>query len=375
MIKYSTKQWKIQKVLSFLILTIILSACGSQSQEKEMPVIETNFVTLNKNQATITNTYPGMIEGVVNVDIKAQVSGYLENIYVQEGDYVQKGQSLFRIKGAVFNEQVNSSNAALKSAQANLATATLEVEKLEPLVEGKVVSLVQLNESKARYDAALAQVAQAKARLSSSKLNAEFALIKAPVSGYIGRIPSRIGNLVTPSDTQPLTQLSDISSVFVYFSLSEADFIAYLKEQKDGEVIELILADGSIYKHQGKLGFASGSIDRKTGSMTMKAVFENPNKLLRSGGSVRVVIKKVQNNVLKVSKLYVKDIQDKFFVFKLEQGNIVKMTPIDIIGSSGDYYLVKKGLNKGDRIASNRIDVLKDSMKVTPIISESSHLD
>lgn len=373
MMKYSTKKWKIRQVLLILLLGIMLSACGSENKESamfDMPAQETNFVALKQGDATITHTYPGMIEGAINVDIKAQVSGYLEEIYVKEGDYVQKGQSLFRIKGDVFNEQVNHSNAALKSAQASLATATLEVDKLKPLVEGKVISTIQLNEAKARYEAALAQVAQAKAGLGSSKLNAEFALIKAPVSGYISRIPSRVGNLVTPGDVAPLTTLSDINAVFVYFSFSEADFITYKKQQKDKETIELVLADGSIYPYQGKLEFASGNIDRNTGSMTMKAIFENPDKLLRSGGSARVVINKIQENVLKISKLCVKDIQDKFFVYKLLEGNKIAMTPIEIFGSSGDNYLIQSGLEQGDKIAVNRIDALMDGMEVIPVESK-----
>lgn len=373
MMKYSSEKMKIRSVLSLLVVAIGLSACGSKNEESalfNMPAPETNFVALKQGDATLTTTYPGMIEGAVNVDIKAQVSGYLEEIYVKEGDYVQKGQALFRIKGEIYNEQVNNSDAALKSALANLATSTLEVDKLKPLVEGKVISTIQLNEAKARYDAALAQVAQAKASLGSSKLNAEFALIKAPVSGYIGRIPNRIGNLVTPNDAVSLTTLSDIQAVFVYFSFSEADFIAYKKANHIGETIELILADGSKYPYQGKLEFASGNIDRNTGSMTLKAIFENPDKVLRSGGSGRVVLNKIQPNVLKVSKLSVKDIQDKFFVFKLLENNTVTMAPIEIAGSSGDDYLVQSGVQAGDKIASNRMDALMEGMAVLPVVSK-----
>lgn len=371
---YSSKKVKIQSVLFLLASVFIVAACGSKQEESamfNMPAQETNFTVLKRTNATITHTYPGKIEGAVNVDIKAQVSGYLEEIYVKEGAYVQKGQALFRIKGDVFKEQVNNSDAALKSALANLATATLEVDKLKPLVEGKVISAIQLNEAKARYEAAVAQVAQAKAGLGSSKLNADFALIKAPVSGYISGIPSRIGNLVTPNDAIPLTTLSDINAVFVYFSFSEADYIAYKKANQAEETIELILADGSVYPLKGKLEFASGNINRNTGSMTLKAIFENPEQLLRSGGTGRVMIHRLENNVLKVSKLQVKDIQDKHFVFKLLENNTVAMTPIEVVGSAGDDYLVQAGVQAGDKIASNRMDALMEGMEVIPLVSES----
>ncbi|MFV0529813.1 MAG: efflux RND transporter periplasmic adaptor subunit [Flavobacteriales bacterium] len=362
------------KVLPILLLVALLSSCGSGNEQQgnfEAAPQETDFVLLQQTDASIENTYPGILEGSVNVDIKAQVSGYLEAIYVKEGDYVQKGQSLFRIKGDVFNEQVNNSNAALKAAKASQATAKLEVEKLIPLVEGKVITDIQLKEAQARYDAATAQVAQARAALGSSQINAAFAVIKAPVSGYIGRIPNRIGNLVTPTDTTPLTTLSEIDNVSVYFSLSEADFIAFNKSGNTSKTVELIMADGSLYNQKGKLEIASGNIDRITGSIAMKAVFPNPDKLLRSGGSGRVIINSLQNNVVKVPKLSVKDIQDKFFVFKLADSGKVNMTPIEVTGSTGSFYIVKTGLKSGDKIALNRIDALTDGSEVIPKIEKT----
>jgi membrane fusion protein (multidrug efflux system) len=353
-----------------LAAAAMFTACTTQADNGgygEMPPLETDFITLNSGNAPVESSYPGAIEGSVNVDVKAQVSGYLESIYVKEGDYVQKGQSLFKIKGEVFNEQVNNSDAGLKSALAAQANASLEIEKIRPLVEGKVVSEMQLRAAQASYDAATAQVAQAKAALGSSRINAGFALIKAPVSGYIGRIPNRIGNLVMPSDEVPLTTLSDINTVFVYFSMSEADFIAFKKaDTGKGETVELIMADGSTFAHKGKLESASGNIDRTTGSMSMKAIFPNPDKLLRSGGSGKVVIRRELDSVLSLPMAAVKDIQDKFFVFRLADSNKVAMTSIEIGGKSGRNYLVKSGVQTGDKIAVNRIDALNEGMVVAP---------
>ena len=358
------------KCLCIFSMATVLTSCGAGSEQSgmgEAPPQETDFLELNNGNATVKTSYPGSIEGSVNVDIKAQVTGYLDAIYVKEGDYVKKGQSLFKIKSDVFNEQVNNSTAGLKSALAAQANASLELEKIRPLVEGKVVSDIQLKAAQANYDAATAQVAQAKAALGSSQLNAGFALIKAPVSGYIGRIPNRVGNLVTPSDQMPLTSLSEIDQVFVYFSMSESDFIAFGKASPGkNEKIELIMADGSTYEHKGKLESASGNIDRTTGSMSMKAVFPNPKKLLRSGGAGKIVIHQTLNDVLNVPMASVKDIQEKFFVFKLADSNKVAMTPIQIAGKSGNTYLIRSGVENGDKIALNRIDVLNEGMKVTP---------
>ncbi|ULT29083.1 efflux RND transporter periplasmic adaptor subunit [Sphingobacterium sp. E70] len=200
------------------------------------------------------------------------------------------------MKGDVYNEQVNNSRAAYQAALSAEQNAKLEIEKIKPLVEGKVYTDLQLKTAEANYAAAKAQVAQAQAALGSSQINARFTLINAPVSGYIGRIPNRIGNLITAADAMPLTTLSEINTVNVYFSLSEADFISFMKDHNtlsSNQQATLILADGTAYNHPGKVEMASGNIDRTTGSMILKAVFANPDKILRSGGSAKVVLKRL----------------------------------------------------------------------------------
>ena len=355
--------------MSALLIFTVLSSCGNGNGGADgYPVAkpEVDFLVATSTTGAVEKKFPGIIEGSVNVDIKAQVSGYLEAIYVKEGEYVTKGQSLFKIKGDVFAEQVNNSQASYKAALANLSNAKLEVEKIKPLVEGKVFAEIQLKTAQANYEAAQAQVAQAKAALGSSKLNADFSLIKAPVSGYISRIPNRIGNLVTPSDSVPLTTLSDINTVFVYFSMSEADYLSFTKDNAANQSVSLILANGDVFEEKGKLEIASGNIDRTTGSIALKAVFNNPKKYLRSGGSARVILNNNLSSVVTIPMASVKDIQDKFFVFTLGDSSKVTMKPIEIGGSSGTDYFVKKGLKPGDKIAINSIDELSDGMEVAP---------
>ncbi|RYY33346.1 MAG: efflux RND transporter periplasmic adaptor subunit, partial [Sphingobacteriaceae bacterium] len=209
----------VQLSLAIAVIVSLYSCGGGQQGPPQSPPVDVDFMEVKPTTAQIEKKYPGAIEGSVNVDVKAQVSGYLETIFVKEGDYVQKGQSLFKIKGDVFKEQINNSQAAYQAAQSAEENARIEVEKIRPLVEGKVLSPVQLKSAEANYASAKAQAAQARAALGSAQINANFSLIKAPVSGYIGRIPNRIGNLVTPNDAMPLTSLSDINNVFVYFSL------------------------------------------------------------------------------------------------------------------------------------------------------------
>ncbi|AKH94643.1 efflux RND transporter periplasmic adaptor subunit [Elizabethkingia anophelis] len=367
-----TKMRKPSSLILAIAAAMFLSSCGQSSPGSaagELPAPETDFVTLIQGTGDTQKEYPGNIEGIVNVDVKPQVTGYLQAVLVKEGQYVQKGQPLFRIMPDVYNEQVKNSDAGLKSALAAQATARLEVEKLRPLVDGKVVSDMQLKTAQANYNAATAQVEQAKAALGSSKINANFTLIKAPVSGYIGRIPNRTGTLVSPTDTTALTTLSDISTVQVYFSISEANYITYSKEgifSGDSGNIQLILADGSVYNQKGRVEAGSGNIDKATGSITMKAIFPNPDKLLRSGGAGKIVIGRTIDNIVQLPITSVKDIQDKFFVFKLADSSKVAMVPIQIDGKTKDTYYVKSGVKAGDKIAINRIDMLQDGMKVQP---------
>lgn len=358
-----------------LAAAAILYSCGSgnaQENAQQAVALPTDFVQVSSGNEDVSTGYPGSIEGQDNVEIKAQVTGYLEAVYIKEGQYVSKGQTLFRINPSVYNEQVNTNEAALKSALAAQETARLEVEKLKPLVEGKVVSDMQLKTAQANLKSASAQVAQAQSSLGSSKITANFTYIKAPVSGYIGRIPNRIGNLISPSDQSPLTTLSNISTVNVYFSMNEADFIAHSrKADANAENVELILADGSTYGFKGRLENASGNFDRNTGSIQMKAVFQNPDKLLRSGGTGRVMIHNALDGVVKLPKTSVKDIQDKFFVYKLDGKDKVKMTQIEISGSTSQDYFVKNGVNAGDKIATNRLDALTDGAQVVAKVSPS----
>lgn len=366
--KYKTEYLALS--ISMAVMTYSCNPGNAQENKMQTAAIPTDFIQLKPGNADVSTGYPGSIEGQDNVDIKAQVTGYLDAVYVKEGQYVNRGQALFKINPSVYNEQVNNSDAALKAALASQANARLEVEKLKPLVAGNVVSDVQLKTAQANYQSASAQVAQARAALGSSKINANFTYIKAPVSGYLGRIPNRIGNLISPSDTSPLTTLSNISLVNVYFTMSEADFIRYSKmsasENHTGN-IELVLADGSVYNYKGKLETASGNFDRTTGSIQMKAVFQNPGKLLRAGGTARVLIHKNVDAVLKVPKTAVKDIQDKFFVYKLN-GKKVQMIPIEVSETTSQDYFVSSGIKSGDKIAVNRIDALTDGAYVVPKI-------
>ncbi|WP_315816720.1 efflux RND transporter periplasmic adaptor subunit [Paraflavitalea speifideaquila] len=247
------------------VVSIILYSCGSSAAPGAAygapPPPQLPVVAVTVAPGTTYKEYSATLEGKVNVEIRPQVEGFLEKIYVDEGAYVRAGQPLFKIDARVYNEQLSSAQSNLLAAQANVQKAQVEIDRLVPLVENKVISEVQLKTARAAYDAANAAAEQAKAQVGSVRINIGYTNITAPVSGYIGRIPFKTGSLVGKNETQPLTLLSDINEVYAYFSMSEADFITF-KQQFAGNTIEekvkkvpgveLVLADHSTYTQKGR---------------------------------------------------------------------------------------------------------------------------
>jgi membrane fusion protein (multidrug efflux system) len=202
-----------------------------------------------------------------------------------------------------------------------------------------------------------------------------YTLIKAPVSGYIGRLLKKQGSLVAPADIEALTQLSDVHDVHVYFSLSEKDFVSF-KEQYPGETLKdklkqlpavsLLLADNSAYAKQGKIDMIDGQFDKNTGAITLRASFANPQGLLRSGNTGKVRLSLQHKDALIVPQSATMEMQDKVFVFAVADSNKVKKQAITIIGKSGNNYLVKDGVKAGDQIVLSGIDHLQEGMVIHP---------
>lgn len=361
----------------FFALTGIMLGCGSPNQvsQEKQELKKLPVLVLKQETVTVNTAYPARIEGKVNVDIRPQVEGYIDKIYVEEGEFVKLGQPLIKINDRPYAEQLNTAKANLNAAKAALKTAALEVEKFSTLTASKVTSDFQLRTAKAAYENAEAAVAQQNANVESAKINLGFTLIKAPVSGFIGRIPKRLGNLASRTETLPLTTLSDISSVYAYFSMTEKDFLKFNAEHPGQSIpqiiaglpgVSLLLADGTQYNHTGKIQLVDGQFDTNTGAVSIRAVFENPKYLLRSGNTGRITLPQIQADVVLVPVLSTLDMQDKIFVFKLTNGNKTERTPIQISGKSGDNYLVKKGLKAGDRIVAKEMATLTDGEQIEP---------
>ncbi|HUM65283.1 MAG TPA: efflux RND transporter periplasmic adaptor subunit, partial [Chitinophagaceae bacterium] len=325
--------------------------------------------------ATTFQEYPASIEGSKDIEIRPQVDGYLERIYVDEGAHVRKGQVLFQINNRPYMEQLNNALASLSAAKANLANAEINVAKLTPLVQNNVISDVQLKTAKTAYDAAQANVAQAQAMVSNARINLGYTQIKAPADGYIGRLPHKTGSLVGTSTTAPLTVLSEIREVYAYFSLSENDFLRF-KDQFEGRTmeeklkkmpaVELVLSNDSVYTHKGKVEAISGQFNQDMGAISFRASFKNTDGLLRSGNTGRIRIPRLINGSVVVPQEATFELQDKVFVFAVSDSNKVSSIPITISGKSGNYYLVDKGIKAGDKIVFSGLDRLQEGAVITP---------
>lgn len=351
---------------SLLVLTIIYS-CVDEPQNPEPVELQTlPVVQVYETSAQTTVQYPATIEGVADVEIRPQVSGTLEQIYVDEGSYVKKGQSMLKINEQPYREALNKTQASLNAAYAELLQSELEIEKLTPLVVNEVVSPYQLKTAEANKKVVLARLNQAKALVASAEINLGYTNIKAPVNGYLGRFPKKQGSIVSPTDINPLTTLSDVHEIHAYFALGEKDFFRYKKEWAEADEITLMLADGQTYPEKGKIDMISGQFDEGTGTITLRATFSNTGGVLRSGNTGKIQLRIPHQNVILVPQQATLEVQDKMFVFLVDKNNAVSRQPIEVIGSSGENYLVHKGLATGNRIVFKGFDYLVDGTVIKP---------
>ena len=358
------------------LLVVLLYSCSSKQagppppQPPQLPVM-----AVTSEPATTYLEFPAALEGKVNVEVRPQVTGYLEKIYVDEGAYVKAGQPLFKIDPRVYGEQLNNASSNELAAQANVDRAQVEVDRLTPLVAANVVSDVQLKTAKANLEAAKAAVAQARASVGSARINIGYTTVTAPVSGYIGRIPYKIGALVSNNDAQPLTLLSDVSEMYAYYSKSEPDFIAFknnsagntLEEKlKQAPPVELILADNSPYAQKGRIETIEGQFYKTTGAISFRATFPNADRVLRTGNTGRIRLTQQVPSAITIPQEATFEIQDKVFVYTLGDSSKVSSKPISIAGKTASVYFVSDGLKAGDKVVIAGAGTLKDGAVITP---------
>lgn len=358
---------------------ITINSCNignSKTLDPRENAIALPIIQIDTTTAITIKDYIGNIEGKINVEIRPQVEGTLDQIFVDEGAYVHEGQSLFQINPQPYREILNNMIATENVEKAKLKNAQLEIDRLRPLIDNEVIAEVQLETAKSNYEIARASLAKASAAVASAQINLDYTTIKAPVSGYIGRMPKRIGNLVSRGDKEPLTVLTDVSEVYVYFGMSESDFLYFTKDAKksdstritsSGQIlpeVTLILADGHEYGEKGKVDMVNGQVNRNTGSISLRASFPNSQDVMRSGNTGTIKLRETKAHVILVPQEMTTAIQDKTFVYLLDKDDKVKLQSIQLDGVSGTNYIVSEGLQIGDRVIKTGFDKLTEGMYV-----------
>lgn len=368
--------YKTKSYLALSVLSVWVYGCTPKKADQANttpPKVSIN--TIHTAPATIKRTYTGNIEGANDIDIHPQIEGYLVRIFVDEGSFVRKGQPLFEIAPRPFNEVVNTSEASLKVAEAEVQELEIEVNRLRNLVNGKVISPTELQQTEAKLNAAKASVQQNRALNKAAVINKNFTSIKAPFDGFIGRIPYKVGSLVGSGEQETLTRLSSIHTIRFYFSMSEQEFLSFKKRYAGNSLQEKIcnvpplalrLPDNSIYPHTGKLEMIQGQFDRSTNTITFRASFPNPNGLLRSGNTGVIILDYTVPEAISIPQTATFFLQNKTFVMLLDKDNRISNKMITILDKDTANYIVESGLTTGDSIVAKGLERLKEGMQVIP---------
>jgi len=353
----------------------LLQSCNKTEQPPQFPPMELPVSKIESGNGLVSKEYPASIEGVTDVEIRPQVSGYLHKVYVDEGAYVRAGQPLFQIDSRIYAEQYNTAKAGVSVARANLANLKIDLDRRKELVKESIVSNIQIQQAQAAYDGAKASLTQAEATAQSARINLDFCTIKAPVSGYLSRINYRLGSMISPAGVEPITVLSDSHEVNVYFSMSENDFLTFQNSQVGSTIQEKIrkaplvglqIADGHLYEEKGKIDAVEGQFNSNTGSVTFRAKFNNPKNIIRGGNTGKIVIDQHYDNVIMVPIASTVNIQDKVYIFSVDKDNKAVQKAIEVSGKSGTSYMVTSGIKAGESYIVSGFERLQPGMPVVP---------
>ena len=358
-------------LLTAIVGLAVLTSCGKK-QQQQMPSAVYKTVKVSTQTIQLDTEYSATIRGRQDIDVYPQVGGTLQKLCVTEGQTVKKGQTLFIIDQVPFQAALNTAEAALKAAEAQQATAELNYNSRKQLFDERVVSEFDMQTAHNALLSAKAAVAQAKAQVVNARNSLSYTIVKSPSDGVVGTLPYRQGALVGSSMPKPLTTVSDNTQMYVYFSLNESELLKLAREYGsiDSAVVNmppvrLLLVDGSEYEEVGKVESVSGVVDRSTGSVQLRAVFNNPNKLLHSGSTGNVIIPATFENVIVVPAAATVQTQDKFKVFIVDENGIAHGQLITINEKDGgNEFIVTSGLKGGEEIVAEGAGMVKEGQDV-----------
>mgnify|MGYP002620596481 FL=1 len=364
-----------KKIALWVLTAVVLTSCGSKS--KQMSEASNDFAveTVQATTADLKTSYPATIKGMQDIEIRPKVSGYLVKLLVDEGSTVHKGQPLFLIDSEQYRASVKAAQAQIRVCKANIATQKLTVENKRMLFKQNIISNYDLQMAVNTLASYEAQLAAAQAQLQSAEDNLRWCTVTSPADGVVGSIPYRVGSLVSAQSAEALTTVSNISKMYVYFSMTEKQLLALTREAggvnaaiKKMPAVSLVLSDGSTYSQNGTISTVSGVIDPSTGSVQMRATFDNAQHILRSGGTGSILVPTHANDAIIVPQSATFDVQDKKFVYVVNNDKSVATREITVLPQNdGQTYVVASGLRSGERIVVDGVNQLKNGQKINPI--------
>lgn len=355
--------------------TFLASCSGHKQQAPAVPQLK--VATVEKGQADVYITKPATIKGEKDTEIRPKVGGYITELLVDEGSIVRKGQLLFKIDQVTYQEAARAAEAAVKASEANVANAKLTFENKQKLYDKGIISESEFLAAKFAYQAQEAALAQARAQYISAKNDLSYTQVTSPSNGVVGTINYRAGALVSSATALPVTIVSDITNVYAYFAMNEKEILEITTRAGDESLAELIkkfpevtlvMADGSEFPRTGRLETVSGVVNQATGSVTLRAKFDNKDNLLRSGSFATVRIPETEKDVLLVPQPATYELQDKHFVYVVNPDSTVAATQIEILNNNdGKNYVVTSGVEAGQKIVTEGVSKLHDGLKIVPI--------
>jgi membrane fusion protein (multidrug efflux system) len=376
--KYSAN---VRRVLACAI-ALFSVGCAKPEQPKPPPP-EVQVVQVEQKDVPIEKEWIGTLEGFVNAQIKPQVTGYLLRQTYQEGSFVKKGQLLFEIDPRTFQAALDEAKGKLANAEGQLATAQanqvkaqIDVDRYAPLVKQEAVSqqdydhAVQANSAaKAQVEAAKAAIEAAKAQVAAAQLNLGFTKVVSLIDGIAGIAQAQIGDLVGQSSL--LTTVSTLDPIKVYFPVSEREYLDYARENPEAArnhlTLEMLLADGSIYPHKGKISLADRQVDVKTGTLRVQGTFPNPGNVLRPGQYARVQAAiKTRRGALLVPQRAVTEQQGSYQVAVVSSNNTIEIRPVTVGERVGTQWIIETGLKPGEQVVAAGLQKVRAGVTVTP---------
>lgn len=341
-------------------MSILLISCSDKTIQNE----EQTYLVVNPiiKDTTYEREYAATINSFQNVEIRTKVKGFVEDIYIDEGQKVNKGQILFKLNSKEFEQHVHKAEAAIQSALAELRSTEIEVENTKKLFDKNIVSKSELDLVTTKVNINKAKVNEAKVAKEQALLHVEYTKIKAPFNGIINRIPNKKGSLL--DEGALLTSISNNESVFAYFNVSEIDYLDYVQSNNKNNTVTLSLANNSIYPHAGTIETTETEFNKETGNIAFRAKFPNPEKLLKEGGTGKILVKKLYKNVIIIPQKSTFEVQGNIYVYLVDKNSKVYSKKINPINRLNNYFVLDRDLTKDDKIIFEGIQSVKTGDKV-----------